>query len=139
MVYTVDYAAAAAGLLEESNGQGARRDHRLGGRLYHRARRWPWLQAGGRRRAAALLGVEQIGCVLRPRSVVNADMALRCFAGFLAETAPAGQLPDPGHPAAHRGVQAVAGGPARPEQARRDHRDNRAPARHAADVLRPDR
>ena len=33
MVYTVDYAAAAAGLLEESNGQGARRDHRLGGRL----------------------------------------------------------------------------------------------------------
>jgi hypothetical protein len=88
MVYTVDYVAAAAGLLEESNGQGARRDHRLGGRLYHRARRWPWLQAGGRRRAAALLGVEQIGCVLRPRSVVNADMALRCFAGFLAETAP---------------------------------------------------
>jgi len=32
--------------------------------------------------------LEQIGCVLRPRSVVNADMALRCFAGFLAETAP---------------------------------------------------
>jgi site-specific recombinase XerD len=32
--------------------------------------------------------LEQIGCVLRTRSVVNADMALRCFAGFLAETAP---------------------------------------------------
>jgi site-specific recombinase XerD len=32
--------------------------------------------------------LEQIGCVLRPRSVVNADMALRCFAGFLAQTAP---------------------------------------------------
>jgi site-specific recombinase XerD len=32
--------------------------------------------------------LEQIGCVLRPRSVVNADMALRCFAGFLAGTAP---------------------------------------------------
>jgi site-specific recombinase XerD len=30
----------------------------------------------------------QIACVLRPGSVVNADMALRCFAGFLAETAP---------------------------------------------------
>jgi site-specific recombinase XerD len=32
--------------------------------------------------------LEQIGCVLRPRSVVNADMALRCFAGFLAQNAP---------------------------------------------------
>jgi site-specific recombinase XerD len=32
--------------------------------------------------------LEQIGCVLRPRSVVNADMALRCFAGFLADAAP---------------------------------------------------
>jgi len=32
--------------------------------------------------------LEQIGCVLRPRSVVNADMALRCFAGFLAQAAP---------------------------------------------------
>ena len=50
-----------------------------------------------------------------------------------------GHRPGPGHPPAHRGVQAVAGGPARPEQARRDHRDDRAPARHAADVLRPDR
>ena len=30
----------------------------------------------------------QIGCVLRPRSVDNADMALRSFAGFLADTAP---------------------------------------------------
>ena len=30
----------------------------------------------------------QIGCVLRPGSVDNADMALRCFAGFLAGTAP---------------------------------------------------
>ena len=26
----------------------------------------------------------QIGCVLRPGSVDNADMALRCFAGFAA-------------------------------------------------------
>jgi site-specific recombinase XerD len=31
--------------------------------------------------------LEQISCVLRPRSVDNADMALRCFAGFLAATA----------------------------------------------------
>jgi site-specific recombinase XerD len=30
----------------------------------------------------------QIGCVLRPRSVENADQALRCFAAFLIETAP---------------------------------------------------
>ena len=30
----------------------------------------------------------QIACVLRPRSVVNTDMALRSFAGFLVECAP---------------------------------------------------
>jgi site-specific recombinase XerD len=30
----------------------------------------------------------QIGCVLRPGSVTNADIALRSFAGFLAEAAP---------------------------------------------------
>ena len=30
----------------------------------------------------------QIGCVLRPGSVGGADLALRSFAGFLAETAP---------------------------------------------------
>ena len=30
----------------------------------------------------------QIGCVLRPGSVSGADLALRCFAGFLAQTAP---------------------------------------------------
>ena len=32
--------------------------------------------------------LQQIACVLRPRSVGNADQALRCFAGFLAEHAP---------------------------------------------------
>ena len=32
--------------------------------------------------------LEQIACVLRPRSVVNADVALRCFAAFLAEAPP---------------------------------------------------
>jgi site-specific recombinase XerD len=31
----------------------------------------------------------QIGCVLRPGSVGNADQALRCFASFLAQAAPA--------------------------------------------------
>jgi len=31
----------------------------------------------------------QIGCTLRPGSVNGADLALRCFAAFLAETAPA--------------------------------------------------
>ena len=30
----------------------------------------------------------QIGCVLRPGSVSGGDLALRCLAGFLAETAP---------------------------------------------------
>ena len=32
--------------------------------------------------------LEQIACVLRPRSVQNADQALRCFVGFLAEATP---------------------------------------------------
>jgi site-specific recombinase XerD len=32
--------------------------------------------------------LEQIGCILRPGSVNNADQALRAFAGFLVETAP---------------------------------------------------
>ncbi|GIM66331.1 tyrosine-type recombinase/integrase [uncultured Nocardioides sp.] len=32
--------------------------------------------------------LNQIGCVLRPGSVTNADQALRAFAGFLAETSP---------------------------------------------------
>jgi site-specific recombinase XerD len=32
--------------------------------------------------------LEQIGCVLRPGSVVNTDGAVRCFATFLAEAAP---------------------------------------------------
>jgi hypothetical protein len=45
----------------------------------------------------------------------------------------------PDHPRACRGVQAVAGGPARPEHAGRDPGHDRAPARHAADVLRPHR
>ena len=32
--------------------------------------------------------LEQIACILRPGSVVNADIALRSFAGFLVETTP---------------------------------------------------
>jgi site-specific recombinase XerD len=32
--------------------------------------------------------LEQIACVLRPRSVVNTDLSLRCFATFLAEATP---------------------------------------------------
>jgi len=32
--------------------------------------------------------LQQIGCILRPGSVSNTDMALRAFAGFLVETAP---------------------------------------------------
>jgi hypothetical protein len=30
----------------------------------------------------------QIGCALRPRSVENADQALRCFAAFLTQAVP---------------------------------------------------
>ena len=49
-----------------------------------------WEQLGA---APAVAGVmrrylDQVACVLRPRSVENADQALRCFAGFLAEAAP---------------------------------------------------
>ena len=32
--------------------------------------------------------LEQIGCILRPRSVTNTDICLRSFAGFLAECYP---------------------------------------------------
>ena len=32
--------------------------------------------------------LEQVACVLRPRSVVNTDQALRSFARFLTEAAP---------------------------------------------------
>jgi site-specific recombinase XerD len=32
--------------------------------------------------------LQQIGCILRPGSVKNTDLALRAFAGFLVETAP---------------------------------------------------
>jgi site-specific recombinase XerD len=32
--------------------------------------------------------LQQIGCILRPGSVTNTDLALRAFAGFLVETAP---------------------------------------------------
>ncbi len=33
--------------------------------------------------------LQQVGCVLRPGSVSGADLALRSFAAFLAETSPA--------------------------------------------------
>jgi len=32
--------------------------------------------------------LQQIGCILRPRSVTNTDMSLRSFAGFLVEAVP---------------------------------------------------
>ena len=83
--------------------------------------------------------LEQIACVLRPGSVVNADLALRCFAAFLAEAAPQVTGLAQITRAACRGLQALAGGPARAEQAGRDPGHDRAPARHAADVLRPHR
>ena len=58
---------------------------------------------------------------------------------FLVETAPEVTSIAAGHPPPHRGLQALAGRPARAEQGPAHHRDPGAPARHAADVLRPHR
>ena len=55
------------------------------------------------------------------------------------QTAPEVTSTRAGHPPPHRGLQALARGPARAEQAAADPGHHRAPARHAADVLRPDR
>jgi hypothetical protein len=50
---------------------------------------WDQLTKNQPRLAATMRGyLEQIGCVLRPGSVVNTDQALRAFAAFLVETAP---------------------------------------------------
>ncbi len=43
---------------------------------------WGELEAAMRRYLA------QVGCVLRPGSVASADLALRCFAAFLAQAEP---------------------------------------------------
>ena len=64
----------------------------------------------------------QIGCVLRPGSVGGADLALRCFAAFLAQAAPEVTSHRAGHPPPHRGLQALAGRPPRAEQAAADRR-----------------
>jgi hypothetical protein len=77
----------------------------------------------------------QIGCVLRPGSVSGADLALRSFAAFVAETAPGG--------ASLAGItrrhiedfKPWAGHPPGTEQAAADPGYHRAPARHPADVL----
>jgi site-specific recombinase XerD len=51
---------------------------------------WAELQAAVPQVAATMRRyLTQIGCALRPRSVENADQALRCFAAFLAQAAPA--------------------------------------------------
>lgn len=46
--------------------------------------------AAGRPVMVATMGryLEQVGCTLRPGSVGGADLALRCFAAFLAEAHP---------------------------------------------------
>ena len=50
---------------------------------------WAELEAAVPQVAATMRrSLTQIGCVLRPRSVGNADQALRCFAAFLAQAAP---------------------------------------------------
>jgi hypothetical protein len=71
--------------------------------------------------------------------VVNADMALRCFAGFLAAAAPEvtglAQVTRR-HIEAFKPWLAVRPGQNKPAVTTGD---DRAPARHAADVLRPDR
>ena len=49
-----------------------------------------WDELGLRPQVVATMRryLEQIGCVLRPGSVNNADQALRAFAAFLVEAAP---------------------------------------------------
>jgi hypothetical protein len=83
--------------------------------------------------------LQQIACILRPGSVVNTDQALRAFAGFLVDTAPnvtsVAQV-------TRRHIENYKPWLAkRPGQnkARVTTRHARAPAGHAADVLRPDR
>ena len=50
---------------------------------------WAELEAAVPQVAATMRRyLTQIGCVLRPGSVGGADLALRCFAAFLAETVP---------------------------------------------------
>jgi len=51
--------------------------------------RWDDLEAAVPQVAATMRRyLAQIGCVLRPGSVGGADLALRCFAAFLARAAP---------------------------------------------------
>ena len=82
--------------------------------------------------------LEQIACILRPGSVSNTDQALRSFAGFLAQTAPevtsTAQVTRR-HVEDYKPWLARRPGQNRPG----DDRDDRAPARDAVDVLRPDR
>ena len=47
---------------------------------------WAELEAAVPQAAATMRRyLTQIGCVLRPGSVAGADLALRCFAAFLAQ------------------------------------------------------
>jgi hypothetical protein len=72
--------------------------------------------------------LRQIACVLRPESVTDADLALRSFAAFLVERASDVMSGRRRGAPARRGLQAVAGGAARAEQATRDRCDDRAPS-----------
>ena len=72
-----------------------------------RRRSWPRCAATWTRSAA---------CCARAASR-NTDLALRSFAAFLLETAPEVTTHRAGHPPPHRGLQALAGRPARAEQA----------------------
>ena len=79
----------------------------------------------------------QIGCVLRPGSVGGADLALRCFAGFLAQAAPEvtsiAQVTRR-HIEDYKPWLAARPGQNKPRLTPGDHRP---PPGHAADVLRP--
>ena len=81
----------------------------------------------------------QIGCVLRPGSVSGADLALRSFAAFLAETAPEVTSTAQVTRRHIEDYKPWLAAPPRAEQAAADHRDHRPPPRHPADVLRPPR
>jgi hypothetical protein len=101
---------------------------------------WAELEAAVPQVAATMRRyLTQIGCVLRPGSVGGSDLALRCFAAFLAETVPEvasiAQVTRR-HIEDYKPWLAARPGQNKPRLTPGDHH---LQARHAADVLRPHR
>src|SRR5215831_7392278 len=90
---------------------------------------------GHHRADAPLPGADRLRAAAGQRGEHRPDVAVLCRIPGRGRPRP--HRPGPDHPRACRGVQALAGGPARAEQAGRDPGHDRAPARHAADVLHP--